>query len=94
MASATVRLTNPVGLHARPAALFTMTASGFGCDVRVSKNGKDVNGKSVIKLISLDCRTGDSITITTEGVDEAIALQRLVTLVESGLSENGSLRPV
>ena len=87
MATATVTLNNPVGLHARPAALFTMTASGFACDVQVSKNGKAVNGKSVIKLISLDCRTGDAITITTEGTDEAAALDALVALVETGLSE-------
>jgi phosphocarrier protein HPr len=87
MASSTVRLTNPVGLHARPAALFTMAAAGFGCDVQVSKNGKSVNGKSVIKLISLDCRTGDEITITTSGVDEAVALDKLVALVQSGLNE-------
>jgi phosphotransferase system HPr (HPr) family protein len=88
MASATVRLTNPAGLHARPAAMFTMTASGFGCDVQVEKNGKSVNGKSVIKLISLDCRAGDSITITTQGVDEEAALDKLVSMVESGLSED------
>jgi phosphocarrier protein HPr len=85
MASATVTVTNPVGLHARPAALFTITASGFTCDVQVTKNGKAVNGKSVIKLISLDCRTGDAITITTSGDDEVAALDKLVSLVESGL---------
>jgi phosphotransferase system HPr (HPr) family protein len=85
MTSATVVVTNPVGLHARPAALFTITASGFACEVQVSKNGKSINGKSVIKLISLDCRTGDAITITTDGDDEVAALDKLVTLVESGL---------
>ncbi|MDX6257279.1 MAG: phosphocarrier protein HPr [Frankiales bacterium] len=88
MARATVRLTNPHGLHARPAAMFSMTASGFGCDVRVSKNGKTVNGKSVIKLISLDCRTGDEITITTNGDDEAAALEQLSVVVQQGLSDD------
>lgn len=85
MATATVRLTNPQGLHARPAAMFSMTASGFGCDVQVSKNGKTVNGKSVIKLISLDCRTGDEITITTSGMDEVVALEKLAVLVQQRL---------
>jgi len=86
MGRATICLTNPEGLHARPAALFTMTAAGFGCSVEVSKNGKTVNGKSVIKLISLDCRVGDEITIATSGPDEAAALQRLVSLVTTELA--------
>jgi phosphocarrier protein len=86
MGRATIYLTNPEGLHARPAALFTMTAAGFGCNVEVSKNGKTVNGKSVIKLISLDCRVGDEITIATSGPDEAAALQRLVSLVTTELA--------
>jgi len=46
-----------------------------------------VNGKSIIKLLALDCRTGDEITITTGGTDEAVALEKLVGLVESGLGE-------
>jgi phosphotransferase system HPr (HPr) family protein len=85
MSRASVRLTNPQGLHARPAALFTMTASGFGCDIQVEKAGKTVNGKSVIKLLSLDCRFGDEITITADG---AVAVQKLVGLIESGLGES------
>jgi phosphotransferase system HPr (HPr) family protein len=87
MATATVRLSNALGLHARPAALFTMTASGFGCDIEVQKSGKSVNGKSIIKLLALDCRTGDEITIITGGTDEAVALEKLVSLVQSGLGE-------
>lgn len=87
MATATVRLSNPMGLHARPAALFTMTASGFGCEIQVEKAGTSVNGKSIIKLLALDCRSGEEITITTGGTDEAVALEKLVSLVQSGLGE-------
>lgn len=87
MATATVRLSNPLGLHARPAATFTMTASRFSCDIQVEKAGRSVNGKSVIKLLALDCRKGDEITITTSGTDEAAALEKLITLVQSGLGE-------
>jgi phosphotransferase system HPr (HPr) family protein len=87
MQRASVRLTNPQGLHARPAAMFTMTASGFPCDIQVEKAGKTVNGKSVIKLLSLDCRTGDQITITADGIDDVVAVQKLVGLIESGLGE-------
>ena len=81
MRRASVSLSNPEGLHARPGALFTMTASSFECSVQVTKNGKSVNGKSVISLISLDCRVGEQITIVTDGPDEVEALQRLVALI-------------
>ena len=87
MAQATVQLNNPQGLHARPAALFTMTASSFSCDIQVEKAGKVVNAKSIIKLLSLDCRHGDDITITAEGVDDVAAVEKLVSLVEAGLGE-------
>ncbi|MDQ1723000.1 MAG: phosphocarrier protein HPr [Frankiaceae bacterium] len=80
-----VRLIHPHGLHARPAAMFSMTASGFSCDVKVSKNGRIVNGKSVISLIGLDCRTGDQVCIITSGVDEDDALEQLAELLEKGL---------
>lgn len=88
MTRASVQLKNPQGLHARPAALFTMTASGFGCDIQVEKAGKVVNGKSIIKLLSLDCRFGDEITITADGTDDAVAVEKLVSLIESGLGES------
>ena len=87
MASASVQLTNSQGLHARPAAVFTMTAARFGCDIQVEKAGNSVNGKSIIKLLSLDCRYGDEITITADGTDDVVAVQKLVGLIESGLGE-------
>ena len=87
MPEATVTLRNPTGLHARPAKIFARAAAAAAADVVVTKDGRDVNGKSVLSVLTLDCHEGDEITIRTagDGADEALA--ELVALVESGLGE-------
>jgi phosphocarrier protein HPr len=81
VAERTVRLANPDGLHARPAGRFATEAARFSCEVTVGKDGKFVNGKSILRLLTLDCRQGDEVVIRTDGIDEAGALERLVELV-------------
>ncbi len=87
MPEATVTLPNPTGLHARPAKVFAKAAASHPSEVVVSKDGRDVNAKSVLSVLTLDCHQGDEIVIRTagEGADEALA--ELVRLVESGLGE-------
>ena len=89
MPEATITLPNPTGLHARPAKVFARAAASVAAEVIVSKDGRDVNGKSVLSVLTLDCHQGDEITIRTsgEGADEALA--ELVRLVGSGLGESG-----
>ena len=87
MPEATVALRNPTGLHARPAKIFARAAAAFAADVKVSKDGREVNGKSVLSVLTLDCHQGDEITIHTEGEGADQALADLVGLVESGLGE-------
>jgi phosphocarrier protein HPr len=84
---ATVTLRNPTGLHARPAKIFAKAAASFPAEVMVSKDGRDVNAKSVLSVLTLDCHMDDEIVIRTsgEGADEALA--ELVRLVESGIGE-------
>ena len=84
MPTAHVLLTDPHGLHARPAAMFAMMAAGFACDVTVSKDSTVVNGKSVLSLMGLGCQTGDEIAIITSGVDEDAALEKLQALLHEG----------
>jgi phosphocarrier protein HPr len=78
-----VKLTNEVGLHARPAAVFSKAAAGFTADVTVAKGGQEANAKSIMAVLKLDVKKGDAVTITTEGDDADNALEELVTLVES-----------
>ena len=78
-----VELTNEVGLHARPAAVFSKAAAGFSADVTVAKGGQEANAKSIMAVLKLDVKKGDSVTIATEGDDAEKALEELVTLLES-----------
>lgn len=87
MASALVTLTNPSGLHARPAAIFAKAAAGYGGTVAVTKDERTVNAKSTLSLLTLDCHRGDVITIAVEGDDADVMLGALVEMVESGLGE-------
>jgi phosphocarrier protein len=80
-------LGNPTGLHARPAKIFAMAAAATTADVTVTKDGREVNGKSVLSVLTLDCHQGDEIVIRTGGEGAAAALEELVRLVESGLGE-------
>ena len=87
MPEATVTLQNPTGLHARPAKIFAQAAAATTADVRVTKDGREVNGKSVLSVLTLDCHHGDEIVIRTQGQGAEEALTELVQLVESGLGE-------
>jgi phosphocarrier protein HPr len=87
--SRSVLLTNPTGLHARPAKIFAQAAARSGEAVTVSKGDRTVNARSVLSVLTLDCHHGDEITISVEGDGAAAeaALTELVALVESGLGE-------
>ena len=87
MPEATVTLRNPTGLHARPAKIFARAAAATLADVTVTKDGREVNGKSVLSVLTLDCHHGDEIVIRTQGQGAEEALMELVQLVESGLGE-------
>jgi phosphocarrier protein len=78
-----VKLTNEVGLHARPAAVFSKAAAGFSADVTVAKGGQEANAKSIMAVLKLDVKKGDAVTIATEGDDAEEALEELVTLLDS-----------
>lgn len=87
MPEATVILPNPTGLHARPAKVFARAASGAAAEVTVAKDGREVNAKSVLSILTLDCHEGDEIVIKVEGPDAQGTLDDLVSLVNSGLGE-------
>lgn len=88
MPEKTVTLPNPSGLHARPAQRFADAASQAAGEVRVSKDGREVNASSVLSVLTLDCHQGDRILIKVEGEHAEATLAELVGLVESGLGED------
>lgn len=70
------------GLQARPAALFVQEATRFSADVYIEKNGKKVNAKSIMGLMSLAINSGAQITLIAEGSDENEALDALAEYVQ------------
>jgi phosphocarrier protein HPr len=80
-------IVNSLGLHARPAAQLVRLASTFQSEVHFSKEGFDVNGKSIMGVMMLAAECGSAITIRAEGPDEAQAVQALADLVARGFGE-------
>lgn len=78
---------NKLGIHARPAAQFVKTASAFLCEIRVEKDGEEVDGKSIMGLMMLAAGHGSVITVTAEGDDADQALAALEALVARRFEE-------
>jgi phosphotransferase system HPr (HPr) family protein len=81
----TVTVVHRQGLHARPAALFVQLAKRFESRVTLKKGRKNVDGKSIMGLLTLAAGPGARISITADGPDAAEALERLVLLVTEPL---------
>lgn len=82
-----VTIVNALGLHARAAARFVQLAGRFRSKVRVSRDGRQVDGKSIMGILLLAAARGAVIKISADGVDEADALQSLAALVKTGFGE-------
>ena len=91
---ASVRIVNRLGMHARPAAHFVRLASRFAAEIYVSRDGVEVNGKSIMGVMMLAAEEGASIEIRAQGEDAERAIEELVTLVERGFDEDEEGRPV
>ena len=81
-------VTNKLGIHARPAALFVKIANRFDCEVFVEKDGEKVNGKSIMGLMMLAAGIGSEIELFCSGRQAAEAMATLTALVESKFGED------
>jgi phosphocarrier protein len=84
MVSRAVTVTNQLGLHARAAARFVHLATRFESQIRVGRDTKVMDGKSIMGILLLAAARGTTITISAEGPDESDAVDALCRLVESG----------
>lgn len=87
MPKRTVTLPNPSGLHARPAKVFAKAAAAAPGTVTLAKGDNEVNARSVLSVLTLDCHQGDEIVVGVEGEDAEATLDELVALIEGGLGE-------
>lgn len=81
-------LVNKLGLHARAAAAFVKTASAFASDIRVTCNGRTVNGKSIMGVMMLAAACGSTLDVHADGPDADAALERIGTLVADRFGED------
>ena len=80
-------VSNKLGIHARPAALFVKTANRFQCDVFVEKDGEKVNGKSIMGLMMLAAGPGSKLTVSADGPDASQALAEIEALIKRKFDE-------
>ena len=91
MTSRTVTVVNQLGLHARAAAKFVHLATRFESQIRVIRDAKVMDGKSIMGILLLAAARGTAITVEAAGVDEQAAVDALAQLVESGFGEEWSV---
>jgi phosphocarrier protein len=82
-----VKIVNRLGLHARPAAEFVKLAGRFRSEIRVEKEGLEVDGKSIMGVLMLAAEHGSQLIIRAEGSDAEDAMAALVELVDGGFHE-------
>ena len=88
MPSQELTISNKLGIHARPAAQFVKTASQFEAEIRVEKDGEEINGKSIMGLMMLAAGHGSVLKLIAEGPDAEEALQSLEDLVVRNFGES------
>jgi phosphocarrier protein len=87
MQSETITIVNKLGLHARAAAKLVNTASRFRSDVRLRRDNKDANAKSIMGVMMLAAGKGTEMTLEVEGPDEEEALQAMKQLIAERFGE-------
>jgi phosphocarrier protein HPr len=86
--SQAVTLVNQLGMHARAAAKFVHLAARYEARVKVARDRREMDGKSIMGILLLAAARGSTITISAEGSDEHDAVEALVALVQSGFGED------
>jgi phosphocarrier protein HPr len=86
--SQSVTVVNQLGMHARAAAKFVHLAARYQAHVRVARESREMDGKSIMGILLLAAARGSTITISADGSDESAAVDALVALVRSGFGED------
>ncbi len=84
----TIKVTNKLGLHARPSALLVKAATKYRSEFSIEKDGMTVNGKSIMGVMMLAAECGSSLTLVADGVDAEYLLEEVEALIASGFDED------
>ena len=83
MVTREVMVSNPKGLHARPATLLVRKAASFKSDIGIEFMGKKANIKSLIGILSLGVGPNNLVNVIANGADEKLALEEIIKLINS-----------
>jgi len=87
MIEQTVKIINKAGLHTRPAATIVKMAAKYKCEFFISRDGMNINGKSIIGVMTLAAEEGSELLLTFNGEDEEDAAKEIVNFFERGFDE-------
>ena len=82
-----ITITNELGIHARPAGMIANTSSRFACDIKLVKDGMEVNAKSIMGIMTLAAGKGSVIEVAAKGNDEADAVKAIEELFAKKFDE-------
>ncbi len=82
-----VKIRNKAGLHTRPAATIVKLIAKYECDFFISRDGMNINGKSIIGVMTLAAEEGAELTLTFDGSDEEDAAKEIIDFFEKGFGE-------
>ncbi len=82
-----VKIKNKAGLHTRPAATIVKLAARYKCEFFISRDGMNINGKSIIGVMTLAAEEGAELVLTFDGEDEEDAAKEIVEFFDNGFGE-------
>ncbi|MCZ2723031.1 HPr family phosphocarrier protein [Marinomonas sp. 15G1-11] len=88
MQEQSITIINKLGLHARAAGKLVETTSKFSCDITIEKDGRNVDGKSIMAMMMLAAGKGTEITVKANGEDEGSALSAIIELINNRFGED------
>lgn len=85
MKSFTYTITDPVGIHARPAGNFVKEVKNYGSSITISGNGKTADAKKLMAVMTLGIKQGQEVEVKVEGADEEIAAEAIEKFMKENL---------
>ncbi len=82
-----VKIVNKAGLHTRPAATIVKMAAKYKCDFYIDRDGMEINGKSIIGVMTLAAEMGSELILRFDGSDENQAAEEIISYFERGFDE-------